>query len=114
MGNTSSVKNQQISTECFKASELVCPLAKRCTSCGKEAEFYKKGPRLDSICKNCRKELRNERYKRSVPNSKKHNLENITTDVKLIENNDNWSSIIFQILKNNFIKENSAMEETDN
>lgn len=43
---------------------------KECCHCGKfksSREFYQKGPRLESICKACKREAREERKSKSQP-----------------------------------------------
>lgn len=86
-----------------------------CSSCGlheASAFFYKKGKGIDSICKSCRKEKRKNQYRKSSPLIPKPNFESIHVDVTLVSGND-WSSIVFSILKSNFLESNDPQSTED-
>ncbi len=90
-----------------------------CTKCLNQKDqvsFYSKGSRLDSTCKSCRKEKRKNQYRKSTPLIPKPNFESIHVDVKLTSGNDEWSSLIFSILKNNFLESNypQVLEDVKN
>ena len=82
---------------------------KSCTKCLKQkyqVSFYSKGSRCDSLCKECRKEKRKDQYRKSSILIAKPNFESIHVNVKLIVSSNNWSSLLYPVLKSNFLESN--------
>jgi hypothetical protein len=90
-------------------------MKRSCRECLKQKEqieFYSKGLRYDSICKECRSEKRKNQYRKASLLVAKSNLESMHTNVTIINGND-WLSLVFTILKSNFLESNNPQTFED-